>query len=153
MVPPSAALGGRAPVQRRAAAWLDDALAHLVRGRAVVVDYTSTTASMAARPWREWLRTYRAHERGQHYLRSPGSQDVTCEVALDQLGRAPDAVRTQAQLHGVDELVAEGKRVWAERADIGDLAALRARSRVAEAEALLDPRGLGAFTVAEWSVG
>jgi hypothetical protein len=77
-------------------------------------------------------------------------------VALDQLGRAPDALRTQAQflqLHGVDELVAEGKRVWAERADIGDLAALRARSRVAEAEALLDPRGLGAFTVAEWSVG
>jgi SAM-dependent MidA family methyltransferase len=65
MVPPKAALGGRAPVQRRAAAWLDDALAHLVRGRVVVVDYTSTTASMAARPWREWLRTYRAHERGE----------------------------------------------------------------------------------------
>jgi hypothetical protein len=33
---------------------------------------------------------------------------------------------------------------------VGDLAALRARSRVREAEALLDPDGLGAFRVVEW---
>lgn len=154
-LPSRAALGARAPVQLPAAAWLADAAEHLTRGRLVVLDYTSTTASMAARPWRQWLRTYRAHERGAHYLHEPGQQDVTCEVALDQLGRAPDAVRTQAQflqLHGVTELVDEGKRVWAARAHLGDLTALRARSRVAEADALLDPSGLGAFTVAEWLV-
>jgi SAM-dependent MidA family methyltransferase len=123
----------------------------------VVIDYTSETAAMAARPWREWLRTYRGHERGEHPLRHPGTQDVTCEVALDQLAavRAPDAVRPQAQflaLHGLEDLVAEGRRVWAERAGIGDLAALAARSRVREAEALTDPAGLGGFTVAEWVV-
>jgi hypothetical protein len=52
--------------------------------------------------------------------------------------------------HGIDDLVAEGRRTWAERAHVGDLAALAARSRIGEAEALLDPAGLGAFRVVEW---
>jgi SAM-dependent MidA family methyltransferase len=145
--------GARAPRQGQAVAWLHDARSRLISGgRVVVFDYCSTTASMSTRPWREWLRTYRQHERGEHYLKAVGEQDITCEVALDQLP-LPDAVRTQAQwlaLHGIDELVAEGRAVWAERSAIGDLAALKARSRVREAEALIDPNGLGAFTVAEW---
>lgn len=154
-LPARAAHGARAPVQHRAAAWLTAALDVLERGRVVALDYMSSTASMAMRPWREWLRTYRGHERGGHYLRDVGLQDVTCEVALDQLGHEPEAVRSQAQwlaYHGLDELVEEGRRVWAERAHLGDLEALRARSRVREAEALTDPAGLGGFTVAEWVV-
>ena len=82
----------------------------------------------------------------------PGDQDITADVALDQLPE-PDVVRSQAQfLHrwGIDELVAEGRRAWAEAAAAPDLAALAMRSRVREAEALLDPAGLGGFTVAEW---
>ena len=83
-----------------------------------------TRRRMAARPWREWLRTYRGHERGDHPLRHPGTQDITCDVALDQLAsvQEPDAVRSQAQflaLHGLDDLVAEGRRQWAERAGGG----------------------------------
>jgi SAM-dependent MidA family methyltransferase len=145
--------GARAPRQDVAVAWLADARARLSRGgRVVTFDYCSTTASMSSRPWREWLRTYRQHERGEHYLKNVAQQDITCEVALDQLA-LPDAVRTQAQwlaLHGIDELVAQGRAIWAERSAIGDLASLKARSRVREAEALVDPTGLGAFTVAEW---
>jgi SAM-dependent MidA family methyltransferase len=145
--------GARAPRQGQAVTWLQDARRRLTSGgRLVVFDYCSTTASMSTRPWREWLRTYRQHERGEHYLKAVGEQDITCEVALDQLP-LPDAVRTQAQwlaLHGIDDLVAEGRAVWAERSAVGDLAALKARSRVREAEALIDPTGLGAFTVAEW---
>jgi SAM-dependent MidA family methyltransferase len=144
-------------VQTGAAAWLRDVLTLLDRGRVVVIDYASTTGDLAARPWRSWLRTYRAHEKGVHPLVEPGAQDITCEVALDQLGavREPDALHSQRQfllLHGIDELVDEGRRMWAERAHVADLAALTARSRVREAEALLDPDGLGAFTVLEWSV-
>ena len=41
--------------------------------------------SWPMRPWREWLRTYRGHERGGHYLADPGAQDITAEVAVDQL--------------------------------------------------------------------
>ena len=49
-----------------------------------------------------------------------------------------------------NDLVREGRRIWHDRAHVADLAALAARSRVAEAEALTDPSGLGGFTVAEW---
>ena len=67
--------------------------------------------------------------------------------------RVSDEDRSQADFlraHGLDDLVAEGRRVWAERAHLGDLEALQARSRVSEAEALTDPTGLGAFRVLEW---
>jgi SAM-dependent MidA family methyltransferase len=156
-LPPDAALGARVPVQSGAAAWLRDALALLDRGRVVVIDYASTTGDLACRPWRSWLRTYRGHDKGTHPLVDPGSQDITSEVAVDQLAavREPDALRSQRQFllfHGIDELVEEGRRVWSERAHVADLAALTARSRVREAEALLEPDGLGAFTVLEWSV-
>ena len=153
-----APVGARVPVQEQAAAWLADALDLLDRGRVLVFDYADTTASMARRPTDEWLRTYRGHDRGGHPLDGPGTQDVTVEVAVDQLAavRAPDEDRTQADFlrtHGIDALVEEGRRLWAERAHLGDLTAIRARSRLSEAEALVDPVGLGAFRALEWVVG
>jgi SAM-dependent MidA family methyltransferase len=148
--------GARAPRQTRATAWVTEALARLQPGgRVVVFDYCSTTDAMAMRPWREWLRTYRGHQRGGHYLAHPGEQDITGEVALDQLP-TPTQLTTQARWlsdYGIDGLVAVGRAIWQERAATGDLAALKARSRIREAQALLDPSGLGAFTVAEWHRG
>jgi SAM-dependent MidA family methyltransferase len=131
----------------------------LQQGRVVVLDYADTSASLARRPWLEWVRTYRAHERGGHPLDAPGSQDITCEVAVDQLGalvRPPDRDTSQAdwlRAHGIDDLVADARATWRERAALGDLEALKARSRVGEADALTDPTGLGAFRVLEWDVG
>jgi SAM-dependent MidA family methyltransferase len=155
VLPPRPPHGARAPIQADAAAWITSARALLTVGSVVVIDYMSTTtAGLAVRPYRDWLRTFRRHGRGDHYLVEPGSQDVTAEVALDQLP-TPDAVCTQAewlQRWGIAELVEEGRRVWSERATAPDLAAVRMRSRVGEAEALLDGDGLGAFTVAEWQV-
>ncbi len=119
----------------------------------IAIDYaTPITAMLAGRPYRDWLRTYRGNERGGHYLAEPGTQDITIDVPIDQLPE-PDAVRSQAQflqLWGIDDLVAEGKRVWDEQAARPGLEAMRMRSRVSEAEALLDPAGLGGFLVAEW---
>jgi SAM-dependent MidA family methyltransferase len=150
--------GVRVPLQRQSAAWLRDALRVAAPGRVVVIDYADTTAHFAQRPWHEWLRTYRGHDRGDAPLVEPGRQDVTCEVAIDQLARVrtPVADRSQAEFlraHGLDELVDEGRRVWHERAHLGDLAAMRARSRVREAESLVAPDGLGAFRVLEWATG
>jgi SAM-dependent MidA family methyltransferase len=154
-LPSTAAHGARAPVQEEAARWVGDVLACLrPPGRLVALDYASSTAAMAARPWREWLRTYRDHQRGGHYLADPGAQDITSDVALDQLP-PPTTTSTQADFvraHGLEELVEEGRRTWAAHAAAPDLAALTARSRVREAEALTDPAGLGGFTVAEWLV-
>ena len=154
-LPTTAQLGSRVPWQEAATAWVGDVRRRIDRGRVVTIDYvTPLTATLAAEPWRQWLRTYRRHERGGHYLANAGGQDVTAQVALDQLPE-PDAVRTQAQFlqrWGIEELVAEGRRVWSEQAAAPTVAALAMRSRVREAEALLDPRGLGGFTALEWQV-
>jgi SAM-dependent MidA family methyltransferase len=153
---PDAAIGARVPTAHAAADWVRDAVAVAgVGGRVVAIDYASTTDDLARRPWTEWLRTYRQHERGGHPLERLGSQDITCEVPVDQL---PPAARDVSQAewlreHGIDELVEEGRALWRERAAVGDLAAVRARSRVTEAEALLDPSGLGAFRVLQWEGG
>ena len=152
---PGAQPGDRIPLQDRAGEWLREALERVERGRVVVLDYAATTTELAGREVGEWLRTYRAHDRGANPLADLGAQDVTVEVAVDQLAaiRAPTSDRTQAEAltdWGIDELVAEGRQVWAERAHLGDLEAVRARSRITEAEALLDPTGLGGFRVLEW---
>lgn len=141
-------------VQTAAAEFVRMAIDSLERGRVVAFDYTTTTAEMRRRPYTEWLRTYRGHERGGHPLDDPGHHDITADVALDQLP-PPAARSTQADFlrrHGIDELVDEGRRVWRERAPSPDLAALTMRSRVREAEALCDTAGLGAFDVLEWIV-
>ncbi len=145
------------PRQDQACAWLAQALSILNQGTVVVIDYMSTTEEMASRPWPEWLRTYRGHKRGDDPWSNPGTQDITCEVALDQLTAVcpPSRVSDQAtwlRAHGIDDLVEEGVASWRAGAAQGDLVALAGRSRAIEAEALLDPVGLGGFTVAEWDV-
>jgi SAM-dependent MidA family methyltransferase len=154
-LPTTGTFGARAPLVDRAARFVDDARRVIRAGSVVAFDYgTPLTAMLAGRPYRDWLRTYRGNERGDHYLAAPGTQDITIDVPFDQLPE-PDALRTQAQflqLWGIDELVAEGKRIWEAQAARPGLEAMKMRSRVSEAEALLDPGGLGDFLVAEWTV-
>jgi SAM-dependent MidA family methyltransferase len=155
---PDAPIGARLPVQHAAQAWLRAALAVTgaeAHGWVLAIDYAAPSAELATRPPDAWLRTYRRHQRGGPPLTDLGGQDITGEVAVDQLAAVapPTADRSQAEwlvAHGIEDLVAEGRRQWSERAGVGDLAAVRARSRVTEAEALLDPEGLGAFRVLEW---
>jgi SAM-dependent MidA family methyltransferase len=138
--------GTRLPVHTRAREWVERARA--TAPRVIVFDYgTRTTAELVGR---EWLRTYREHRRGGGPLENPGTQDITTDVAFDQLGMT--RITTQAdwlRAHGIDALVEAARARWTERAHIGDLDALKARSRVTEAEALLDPDGLGSFLVAD----
>ncbi len=138
------------PVLDRAARLIDDLLAGSPL-RVVAFDYgVATTAELAERGG--WLRTYRRHERGTDPFADPGERDITTDLAVDQLP-TPDRQRPQAGFlrdHGIEELVEEGRSYWREHAGIGDLAALRMRSRVREAEALLDPSGLGGFLCLEW---
>lgn len=157
-VPRNVRHGSRIPLQRNAQSWLSEMLEQLERGHVVAIDYCwPLTAMAAAQPWRQWLRTYVGHERGGHYLAQPGMQDITAQVMIDQLStvREPDTVRTQRQflqLWGINDLVEEGKRAWEAAAARPDVAAMRMRSRVSEAEALLDPDGLGGFSVMTWKI-
>ena len=153
-LPQLAPHGARVPVQTQAAQWVDDTLRLIERGRLVVFDYcTPTTSELANRPWREWLRTFRQHERGDHYLQSPGEQDITSQVVVEQLP-VPTSVTTQADFlrqWDVDALVGEGREYWSQHASAPNLAAMKMRSRISEAEALLDTSGLGSFTAMQWS--
>lgn len=148
--------GARAPIHTHATTWLATALETVKNGSVICIDYcTPTTAEVASMPWREWLRTYTNHQRGMHYLKNVGEQDITTQVCIDQLStvREPDAVRSQSQflqLWGISELVEEGRREWEKAASAPTLGAIKMRSRISEAEALLDMTGLGSFTVLEW---
>ena len=80
---------------------------------------------------------------------------ISC--TLRQRGLTLERDSTQAEwLHelGIDELVDDGTcAVGRARAHIGDLEAVRHRSRVTEAAALLDPAGLGAHRVLVFRAG
>ena len=162
---PDVVVGTCVPVQHGARRWVAEARGLLEAGWIVAFDYGADTAVLAERSTASddpqagpgWLRTHRRHDAGAGWLAAPGSCDVTTDLALDQVqGDYLADVCSQADFlrsHGIDELVAEGRATWAERAGIADLEAFRARSRQAEAEALLDPEGMGAFNVLAWTVG
>lgn len=145
--------GPRAPVAAAAVAWVTAARQRLrPGGRLVCLDYADTTASLVARPWTEWVRAFAAHERIDDPFAAPGTTDITVVVPHDQLP-PPTTSTTQAEWlrsHGIEELVEEGRAVWTANAASPDLHALRMRSRITEADALLDPAGLGGFWVGEW---
>ena len=155
---PDAGPGARIPVQAEAVACLAEAATLAAGGRVVFIDYARTTTEMAVLPMGEWLRTYADHGRAGSPLEDPGSCDITCDVAIDQLALLvePTTTRSQADFlraHGIEELEAEGRARWDELGGLaGGLEAIAARSRVTEADALLDPDGLGGFTVMEWVV-
>jgi SAM-dependent MidA family methyltransferase len=153
VLPKSAPLGSRAPIQFVASKWMLDVAQKLSRGKVLVFDYCSeSTSEIAVSPWREWLRTYKDHERGVHYLLDPGLQDITTQVMIDQLLSVIPGLskRSQAewlQTWGIGELVSEGSRYWEVHKSSPDIAALKMRSRLSEESILVDKSGLGKFSV------
>lgn len=142
----------RAVDQTAAAEWLRRARSSLASGRVICIDYARARSDEVR------IRTYAEHGDAGDPLDALGTKDVTVDVDLFQLQarvRSADALSTQAEwlaTHGIAGLVEEGRRIWNESAATGSLAALKARSRIREAEALLDPAGLGGFTVMEWVI-
>ena len=148
---PDAADGARVPLQDAARAWLRDALAVAgARGR-VVVDRLRRDDGRPGRPPARpsgCAPTGPTPAAGRRWTTS-GAQDVTCEVAVDQLAlvRPPSADDPPGRVAARRTASTSWWPTPAPRgpsaAHLGDLAALTARSRVTEAEALLDPAGLG----------
>jgi SAM-dependent MidA family methyltransferase len=128
----------------------------------LVVDYAATHAELAARGQGGWLRTYRGHDRGRSPLVDPGSQDITIDLPVEYLrhtaaraGLVLMSDTSQAEWLrdlGIDDLVTEARAAWDARAHIGDVEALRHRSRISEAAALTDPTGLGAHRVMVFTI-
>ena len=155
VLPQIASLGARAPIQSAAQDWLDIVSTRLVRGRILVFDYcSSSTTDIATSPWREWLRTYRDHGRGEHYLANPGSQDITVQVMLDQLQNRFPTLTISRQSDwlkhwGIEQLVDEGNQYWEMHKGSPGLAAIKMRSRRTELGSICGDEGLGLFSVME----
>jgi SAM-dependent MidA family methyltransferase len=152
-LPTVAPHGARLPIQEAASTWVADTCGRLARGTVLSFDYcTKDTTELIGRAWREWLRTDRGQNRGEHYLRNPGGQDITAQVCVDQLP-TPTSVELQADFlrrGGIEAFVDEGRREWSAAAARPNVAALTMRSRAREAEALLDLSGLGGFSAIAW---
>ena len=154
-LPQNPPLGTRLPVQQQAQKWLASSLQVLEHGSLIIFDYCMTSEVALRKPWRDWLRTYRQHELGLHYLSQPGEQDITSHVMIDQLAAItePTSVSRQADWlikHGLNSLVDEGRNYWQAHAARPDLQAMLMRSRVSESDSLCALDGLGNFTVLEW---
>lgn len=153
---PDAAPGARVPLQLKAAVWVRRALRLLERGRLLIFDYgVPRTAELAQRPQSEWLRTYRSQGRGYDPLHAPGTVDITCDVAFDQL--PPGAtLSTQAAwlaAAGIESMTAQARARWQRSRSDPTAETLAARTLLDEAAALTDPNGMGAFRAAEWRIG
>jgi SAM-dependent MidA family methyltransferase len=149
--------GTRVPIPRGLVEWWGECEALLHHGFVLAIDYVSTIAQLAERPW---LRTYRAHSRGASPLDLPGEQDITADVILEQVDatspfprRCTTTQREWLGALGVDALVEEGRARWEAGARDPDLDALAGRSRATEAAALTDPDGLGAHRVMLFGAG
>ena len=156
VLPKTAPLGSRAPIQTAASQWLLNVSQKLSHGRVLVFDYCSeSTSEIAITPWREWLRTYKDHERGLHYLLEPGTQDITAQVMIDQMSNMLPGLSAISQAEwlqtwGIDELVSEGNRYWGTHKSAPNVAAMKMRSRQLEAASLLGEKGFGKFSSMEW---
>jgi len=149
--------GDRLPIPRGLDDWLRRVAATLRRGYVALIDTMDTTAGILDREAGDWLRTYRGHAAGGAPLTDPGSRDLVSDVVVEQLRHAAaDAgfvvVAETSQSEwladlGIAGLVDRGRTLWEERAAVGDLAALEARSVATQAAALTDPAGLGAHHV------
>ncbi len=150
--------GSRLALQGSSQDWLRRALGLVERGRVVVLDYATTSRSMVDAPMEDWLRTYRNQRPGTSPLDQPGTQDITCDVAIDQLEHVAPITHNTSQAdfleaHGLNNFLSDAREVWHGRAELGDLAAVRARARVQEGRILTSEPGLGAHRVLEWVVG
>lgn len=149
-LPAEAPLGAELPVALGAAAWIKRAQA--IADRVLALDYAADTVELLERGIDGWLRAYVGHERLRTPIEHPGVCDITHDVPIDQLP-PPTSTWSQAEwldAQGIAQRVEMARKTWQERAHIGDLKAMFARSAVTEADALTDPNGLGGFVVMEW---
>jgi len=149
---PHAEIGTRIPLQSRAKQWVDQALGLLGQGEVLIFDYGGTTAELGRRGG--WLRTYCQHQRGRDPLVKPGLQDITSDVAFDQLP-TPTRLQAQAQflkLWGIEELVEQGNQIWQAQAAAPTAESLIAGSRGSEAKQLCNPETFGNYKVASWEI-
>jgi len=149
--------GGLVEVQLQAADWFRRVLGGLEAGALVAIDYGATAEELESRRVTGTLRTYRSHHLGPDPLHAPGETDITADVNFTALQAVAADAGATVEFHrqddfladlGLRDVISELRREELALARTGDeLARLQVRSRRTDAEALLNPRGLGDFRV------
>lgn len=143
--------------QMEAERWLTMLLSHFSSARILIVDYADTTSHLEARPRKDIVRTFAGQRTGHDLFADPGATDITVEVNIDvvvsivqELGSSIAVTDQRAFLAGLgadeanERLMADSH----EHARAGDvMGQLVAASEATGLRALLDPSGLGGFTV------
>ena len=151
-------VGTRLPVPTRITDWLHSCAAALRHGVLVVVDYVASArgAGRRAAPTAGCAPTGgtggAAHRSSRPAIRTSRS---TCPRSTSCTPRAapassspPTSPRPSGSRRSASKRSSTVARAtWEARAHVGDLEAVRQRSRVTEAAALVDPAGLGAHRV------
>lgn len=156
VVVPNALPGDTLPLHIKAAVWINRARKLLDRGKILTFDYgVNSSQALLDRPIGEWLRTYRGHHRAGPPQNEPGTRDITCDVAFDQLPGSPHITLQADWLasKGIEEMTQWAREQWQDAAASPDSTAVAARQVLDEAAALTNRTGLGAFLVAEWQIG
>jgi SAM-dependent MidA family methyltransferase len=147
-VPETLALGGRWEVSTAAESWVAQVAAALTSGYLLLVDYADDEPGLLARMGAGTVRVFSRHRLASDPLERPGEVDITATVNLTAVRRAAEGAGLRVVGNGTqrDVLLALGVREPAARA-AAPLQQLREASRRSAVDALLDPRGLGAFRV------
>ena len=149
--------GSLMAAQIEAARWVKDVIGHFDTVQICLIDYAATTSELARRPRNDVVRTYHGHRAGFDFLTEPGTRDITTDVNIDTITRAVRSMGATVTLSdqrsflrglgAVEELEALVEREHG-CARAGDtMGQLIARSEATNLRALLDPGGLGGFTV------
>lgn len=147
-VPDSLPVGGRWEVSLGAESWIAQLAAALAQGYLLVIDYGGDEADLLTRGGAGTVRGFSRHRLVADALSSPGEHDLTASVNFTAIRRAAEGAGLA--LAGVttqrEALINLGIREAYGR-PTDPLDQLRAASKRSATDVLLDPNGLGAFTV------
>ncbi len=137
--------------------WISALFKRFGRVLLCLIDYAAPSEELAVRSMESLIRSYRRQRTGHDWLQYPGEVDITVDVNVDgvtrAIGRAGSEVHVMSQrdflmMQGVSGLIEDARGNEAVSAREGEIMAqLAARSERIAIEALLDPAGLGGFTV------
>ncbi len=156
-VHPDVSPGQTVTSQVAATQWIEETLGSFSRVSMCLIDYAESSDVLRARPMHQLVRAYRKHRASDEWLSSPGETDLTVDVNIDGVVMAVDSAggtvevtsqRTFLLDQGAEEDLADLAHAEVTAASEGRIMdQLIARSKRVDLEAVLDPSGLGGFTV------
>ena len=147
-VPEALPVGGRWEVSLAAESWVAQTAAAISSGYLLLIDYADDEPGLLGRMGEGTVRGFSRHRIVLDPLRRPGEVDLTATVNVSAITRAAEGAGLRLAGKGTqrDVLLALGVREPAPAAGT-PLEQLRSASRRSAVDALIDPNGLGAFTV------